>query len=135
MMNTLAPIDREVSAFPIDNDNDNDNDNGSGQLSMNLDQLLIELVLNLLMKMVSSANSGTSGTPGTSGSGTASASHPSTSTVPSVSSNNAAQAVASDLEQRYGLTPTQAAGVLGNMQQESSMECNVNQGGSRGEPN
>lgn len=134
MMNTLAPIDREVSAFPIDNGN------GSGQLSMNMDQLLIELVLNLLMSMVSSANSGMAGTSGASGGGTANggtagASHPSTSTVPTVSSNNAAQAVASDLEQRYGLTPPQAAGVLGNMQQESSMECNVNQGGSRGEPN
>ena len=130
MTNTLAPIDREVCAFPIDN--------GSGQLSTNVEQWLIELILNLLMKMVSSSDSGmwgASGGSGGAGDSTTGASQPSSSTVPAGSSNNAAQAVASDLEQRYGLTPTQAAGVLGNMQQESSMECNVNQGGRTGEPN
>ncbi len=121
-MNTLALIDREVSAFPADN--------GGGQLPANVEELLIELILTLLTKMVSSSSSGLSGD------GPAGASQSSTgSTVPAVSSGNTAQAVASDLEQRYGLTPTQAAGVLGNMQQESSMECNVNQGGSRGDPN
>jgi hypothetical protein len=128
MMTTLAPIDREASPFPTNS--------GSGEFSADVDQLLIDIIFDLLMAMEFPHGSGTSGgASGTPSGGAAGGSGPSTSTVPTVSSNNAAQAVASDLEQRYGLTPTQAAGVLGNMQQESSMECNVNQGGRRGAPN
>lgn len=134
-MDSLASINRESPVVSIDN--------GSSQSSANLDQWLIQMMLDLLMKMMSaspsfsspSSSSSSSSSSGTSNGGSTGSSQSSSSTVPTVSSNNAAQAVASDLEQRYGLTPTQAAGVLGNMQQESSMECNVNQGGNRGEPN
>ena len=51
-----------------------------------------------------------------------------------VSNGNVAQAVAKDLRDRYGLNATQIAGVLGNMQQESGLLPNVNQGGEQGAP-
>jgi hypothetical protein len=58
-----------------------------------------------------------------------------TNTLPKdVSNGNVAQAVAKDLRERYGLNATQIAGVLGNMQQESGLLPNVNQGGQQGAP-
>ena len=58
-----------------------------------------------------------------------------TNTLPKdVSNGNVAQAVAKDLKDRYGLNATQIAGVLGNMQQESGLLPNVNQGGQQGAP-
>jgi hypothetical protein len=56
------------------------------------------------------------------------------STIPNLSSTDPSKAIANDLEQRYGLTATQVAGVLGNLQQESGLESNVNQGGKNGAP-
>ncbi|MBN3806981.1 hypothetical protein GXB81_28630 [Paraburkholderia sp. Ac-20336] len=54
--------------------------------------------------------------------------------VPNVSGGSAAQAITQNLEQTFGLTATQAAGVLGNLQQESGLQGNVNQGGATGAP-
>lgn len=118
----LAESQAQVSdLFPT-----NGGDQGFGQLEL----MLLQLIGQLLMKYLSSYGGGS-----WSGGGTSQPYPQGSSTVPTISSNDAAQAVASDLEQRYGLTPTQAAGVLGNMQQESGMQCNVNQGGRRGAPN
>ncbi|MEJ0003143.1 MAG: phage tail tip lysozyme [Pararobbsia sp.] len=44
------------------------------------------------------------------------------------------RAIAQNLEQTFGLTATQAAGVLGNLQQESGLQGNINQGGAKGAP-
>lgn len=57
------------------------------------------------------------------------------STLPTgVNSSDPATAIAQDLESRYGLNATQAAGVLGNLQQESGLQGNINQGGATGAP-
>jgi hypothetical protein len=45
-----------------------------------------------------------------------------------------AQAIADNLRTTFGLNNTQIAGVLGNLQQESGLAPNVNQGGATGEP-
>ncbi|MGS0891233.1 phage tail tip lysozyme [Burkholderia stagnalis] len=50
------------------------------------------------------------------------------------SGGSAANAIADDLRSRYGLNDTQIAGVLGNLQQESGLKPNVNQGGAEGAP-
>ncbi|MBR8063167.1 hypothetical protein KDX32_08675 [Burkholderia ambifaria] len=55
-------------------------------------------------------------------------------TLPTVSGGDAAHAIAQDLKSRYGLTDAQVAGVLGNLQQESGLQGNVNQGGAKGAP-
>jgi hypothetical protein len=60
--------------------------------------------------------------------------NPTGNNAPPVSSSDPATAIANDLEQRYGLTRTQVAGVLGNLQQESGLQSNVNQGGAMGAP-
>lgn len=101
---------------------------GNTQSIAGLEKLLDQLMIRLIAKLISTYLSNSSGgTP-------ALASANSSNTLPTVTSNNAAQAVTTDLEQRYGLNATQAAGALGNLQQESGMECNVNQGGAKGEP-
>jgi hypothetical protein len=56
------------------------------------------------------------------------------STQPATTGGNAANAIADDLRSRYGLNDTQIAGVLGNLQQESGLKSNVNQGGTEGAP-
>ncbi|KAG8154533.1 hypothetical protein BFF94_007160 [Burkholderia catarinensis] len=56
------------------------------------------------------------------------------STLPANSGGSAANAIANDLRSRYGLNDTQIAGVLGNLQQESGLKPNVNQGGAEGAP-
>jgi len=55
-------------------------------------------------------------------------------TLPTVSGGDAAHAIAQDVKSRYGLTDAQVAGVLGNLQQESGLQGNVNQGGAKGAP-
>ncbi|WP_176045413.1 phage tail tip lysozyme [Burkholderia sp. BCC1644] len=57
-----------------------------------------------------------------------------TSTLPTNTGGSAANAIADDLRSRYGLNDTQIAGVLGNLQQESGLKPNVNQGGAEGAP-
>ncbi|WP_449306296.1 phage tail tip lysozyme [Paraburkholderia humisilvae] len=86
-------------------------------------------------------SSSSGSTSGSSGGGTSSSTGGSTSgskgsdsTVPNISTSDPAKAIAEDLEQRYGLTATQAAGVLGNLQQESGLQGDVNQGGATGAP-
>ncbi|MDQ7982550.1 phage tail tip lysozyme [Paraburkholderia sp. SARCC-3016] len=54
--------------------------------------------------------------------------------VPTVSSSEPAHAIAQNLEQTFGLTAAQAAGVLGNLQQESGLRGDINQGGATGDP-
>lgn len=54
--------------------------------------------------------------------------------VPSVTSSDPAKAIAQNLEQTFGLNATQAAGVLGNLQQESGLQGDINQGGAKGAP-
>ncbi|MBU6488848.1 MAG: hypothetical protein KGQ57_13665, partial [Burkholderiales bacterium] len=96
----LAESQAQVSdLFPTDG-----GDQGFGQLEL----MLLQLIGQLLTKYLSSYGGGS-----WSGGGTWQPYPQGSSTVPTISSNDAAQAVASDLEQRYGLTPTQAAGVLG----------------------
>ncbi|WP_244114064.1 phage tail tip lysozyme [Burkholderia contaminans] len=56
------------------------------------------------------------------------------STLPANTGGSAAHAIADDLRSRYGLNDTQIAGVLGNLQQESGLKPNVNQGGAEGAP-
>lgn len=56
------------------------------------------------------------------------------STLPANTGGSAANAIADDLRSRYGLNDTQIAGVLGNLQQESGLKPNVNQGGAEGAP-
>ncbi|WP_254617306.1 phage tail tip lysozyme [Burkholderia metallica] len=56
------------------------------------------------------------------------------STLPANTGGGAANAIADDLRSRYGLNDTQIAGVLGNLQQESGLKPNVNQGGAAGAP-
>ncbi|WP_322082392.1 phage tail tip lysozyme [Burkholderia sp. BCC1972] len=56
------------------------------------------------------------------------------STLPANTGGGAANAIADDLRSRYGLNDTQIAGVLGNLQQESGLKPNVNQGGAEGAP-
>ncbi|VWC93140.1 hypothetical protein BLA39750_02045 [Burkholderia lata] len=56
------------------------------------------------------------------------------STLPTNTGGSAANAIADDLRSRYGLNDTQIAGVLGNLQQESGLKPNVNQGGAEGAP-
>jgi Phage tail lysozyme len=51
-----------------------------------------------------------------------------------VSGGDAAQAISQDLKSRYGLNDAQAAGVLGNLQQESGLKGDINQGGAEGAP-
>lgn len=104
---------------------------GSGVGSQLMELLFIGLLMEMMSKYGTSLSSGGSSWGG----GTVQPAQQASDTVPTVSSNNAAQAVATDLEQRYGLTPAQAAGALGNIQQESGMQCNVNQGGRTGAPN
>ncbi|WP_242538914.1 phage tail tip lysozyme [Trinickia acidisoli] len=99
-----------------------------------MQQLLDSLLIKLLMKMYSSSGTGTSHSSFAHRRRKKSTQSTSDDTVPTNSSSNTAQAVTSDLEQRYGLTATQAAGALGNLQQESGLQCNVNQGGSTGAP-
>jgi hypothetical protein len=61
---------------------------------------------------------------------------PSSTAAPSgdVNSEDPATAIAQNLESTFGLTKDQAAGVLGNLQQESSLKGNINQGGVTGAP-
>ncbi|TKC77968.1 hypothetical protein FAZ69_32340 [Trinickia terrae] len=54
--------------------------------------------------------------------------------MPTVSSSDPAKAIADNLEQKFGLNATQAAGVLGNLQQESGLQGDINQGGAKGAP-
>ncbi|MBR8218584.1 hypothetical protein KDW84_25530 [Burkholderia vietnamiensis] len=58
----------------------------------------------------------------------------SASTLPANTGGGTANAIADDLRSRYGLNDTQIAGVLGNLQQESGLKPNVNQGGAEGAP-
>src|SRR5438477_132027 len=48
------------------------------------------------------------------------------------SHDQAAQAIHDNLKDRYGLNDTQIAGVLGNLEQESGLHGDINQGGGRG---
>lgn len=125
MVDLLIAIEQE----PISGvSNTGGGDQSIQALERTLDQLLVQLFIKLFQRFRSSTGSGAGSQPGSQTGG-------SSNTVPTVTSNNAAKAIADDLEQRYGLTPTQAAGVLGNFQQESGMQCNVNQGGKTGQPN
>jgi hypothetical protein len=56
------------------------------------------------------------------------------STLPTNLTGNFAQDLTQDLEGRYGLNSTQVAGVLGNLQQESGLQTDINQGGATGGP-
>jgi hypothetical protein len=56
------------------------------------------------------------------------------STLPTNLTGNFAQDMTQDLESRYGLNSTQVAGVLGNLQQESGLQTDINQGGATGGP-
>ncbi|WP_241025432.1 phage tail tip lysozyme [Burkholderia sp. Ac-20384] len=74
-----------------------------------------------------------------SGGGSTAGAGPSTSSGaasagPSVSSSDPATAIAQNLKDNFGLTPSQIAGVLGNLQQESGLQGNINQGGETGSP-
>ncbi|OXI66916.1 hypothetical protein CFB81_19570 [Burkholderia sp. AU28863] len=113
-------------------------------------ELLIEEIKQILDP--SSQNSGDAGGVGGIGGGTPSYSPPPAyaggggaapagvsggghgNTLPNVSGGDAAHAIAQDLKSRYGLTDAQVAGVLGNLQQESGLQGNVNQGGATGAP-
>ncbi|WP_146013929.1 phage tail tip lysozyme [Trinickia dabaoshanensis] len=53
---------------------------------------------------------------------------------PTLSGGDAASQITQNLEQRYGLNAAQAAGVLGNLQQESGLQGDINQGGAKGAP-
>ncbi|WP_027793947.1 phage tail tip lysozyme [Paraburkholderia acidipaludis] len=55
-------------------------------------------------------------------------------TLPTNLTGNFAQDLTQDLESRYGLNSTQVAGVLGNLQQESGLQTDINQGGATGGP-
>lgn len=72
--------------------------------------------------------------PGIGGGGSGGGGHGGGNTLPNVSGGDAAHAIAQDLKSRYGLTDAQVAGVLGNLQQESGLKGNVNQGGATGAP-
>jgi hypothetical protein len=74
----------------------------------------------------------TSGIGGDGGSGSGSGS--SAGTLPGGTTGNFAQDLTQDLESRYGLNSTQVAGVLGNLQQESGLQTDINQGGATGGP-
>jgi hypothetical protein len=58
----------------------------------------------------------------------------SANTLPNVSGGDAQDQIAQDLKSRYGLNNAQIAGVLGNLQQESGLQGNINQGGAAGGP-
>ncbi|MBS1058220.1 phage tail tip lysozyme [Gluconobacter kondonii] len=86
-----------------------------------------------------SGNDGPSGVQGSSPTSVFPASAPATSPsgdtgAPDQASDSDAQAITDNLRSKFGLNNQQIAGVLGNLQQESGLSPDINQGGTKGNP-
>ncbi|NKJ49329.1 hypothetical protein CIC12_21870 [Burkholderia sp. SG-MS1] len=162
MSSTIQGYSNSGYVSGVDSTGSADGTNTQSELEQFL-ELLIEELQQLLSQSQSSNDDSTGGGGGVGGTGSSSPSYASTpsttgtttpspgsdtsgagntgttgsssSTVPDVSdSDDAASAIAQDLKSRYGLNDAQVAGVLGNLEQESGLQSNVNQGGATGEP-